>query len=73
MEVERRTLKGIQRTQGKDNESTSSFFTKKRGKIQSGDGHIRTCYWSGVIPRIRWEMETDSVFIKDDATSRKKL
>ena len=25
------------------------------------------------IPRTRWKMETDSIFIKNNATSRKKL
>ena len=43
MEMGRGTSKGIWKTQGKDNELTSPFFTKKRGKIQDVNGCIRTC------------------------------
>jgi len=45
----------------------------KRGKIQSGNRCIRTCNWRSTIPRTRWEMETNSVPVKNDATSGIKL
>ena len=73
MEMRGGTSKGIWRAQGKDNKSTGSFFTKKREKIQGGNGCIRTCYKGSTIPRTRWKMETDSIFIKNNATSRNKL
>ena len=71
--MEGRTSKGIQKTQGKDNESASTIATQKRRKIQSGNGHIWTCHRRSTIPGTGWEMETNSIFIKDNATSRKEL
>ena len=71
--MEWRTPKGIQGTQGQDNESTSSFPTKEGRKILSGNEHFRTCYKGSTIPRTRREMETDSVSIQDDTTGRKEL
>ena len=73
MEMGRGISKGVWRTQEKDNESTGPLFTKKRGKIQNRNRCIRICYRRSIIPRTRWEMETNSIFIKDNATSRKKL
>jgi len=73
LEIGRGTSEGVWRTQGKDNESTSTISTQKRGKIQSRNGHFRICYRMSAIPGTRWEVETNSVSIKDDATSRKKL
>jgi len=73
MEMGRRTSKGIRRTQRKDYESTDSFSAKKRRKIQSGDRHIRTRNRRSTIPRTRWEMETNSFLVKNNATSRMKL
>ena len=40
----RRTSEGIQRTQGKNNESTGTINIQKKRKIQSGNRCIRTCY-----------------------------
>jgi len=73
MEIGKRTSKGIRKTQGKDYKSTSLFSTKKRGKIESGDRCIRTCDRRSTIPRIRWKMETNSFFVKNNTTSRTKL
>ena len=72
MEMGQRISEGIRGTQREDNKSTGSFFAKKRGKIQSGNRCFRTCYRRSAIPGTRWEVETDSIFIEDDATSRKK-
>ena len=73
MEIGKRISKGIQKTQRKDHKSTSSFFAKKRRKIQSGNRHIRTCNKRSTIPRTRWEMETNSFLVKNNATGRIKL
>ena len=73
LEMGRRTPECIQWTQGEDYKSTSPFFTQKRRKIQSGNRHIRTCNRRSTISRIRWEMETHSIFIKNNVTSRMKL
>jgi len=73
MEIGRRTSEGIRGTQRKDSKSTSSFSTKKRRKIQSGNGHFRTHYRRSAIPGTRWEVETNSVSIEDDAICGKKL
>jgi len=55
------------------NKSTSSISTKETRKIQSGNGCLRTCNRRSTIPRIRWEMETNCFFVKNNATSRKEL
>jgi len=73
MKMEQRTLEDIQRTQREDNKSTGSFSAKKREKIQSGNRCFRTRYRGSTIPRTKWEVETDSVSIEDNATCRKKL
>ena len=73
MEVGRRTSKGIWGTQGKDHKSTSSFSTKKRGKIQSKNRCIRPRNRRSFIPRTRGEMETNRFSVKNNATSRTKL
>ena len=57
----------------KNHKSTGTSFTQEKRKIQSGDGHIRTCHWRSTFPRTRREMETHCILIKDNATSRKKL
>ena len=53
MEMGRRTLKGIQGTQRENNKSTSSFSTKKKRKIQSGNRCFRSYYKRSAIPRTR--------------------
>jgi len=73
MEMGKRTPKGIRGTQGENHELTGPFSTKERRKIQSGNGRIRTCYRRSSLSRTRWKMETDSILIKDNATSRVKL
>jgi len=40
LEMGGRTSKDVQRTQGKDNESTGTITTQKRRKIQSGNEYI---------------------------------
>ena len=69
----RRILEDIQRTQGKNNKSTNTITTQKKRKIQSRNRRIRTCYRRSTVPRTGWKMETNSVFIKKNATSGKKL
>jgi len=73
LEIGGRTSKGIQGTQGKDNESADTITIQKRRKIQSRNRCIWTCYRRSTIPGTGWEVETNSIFIKDNATSRKKL
>ena len=73
LEIGRGTSEDIWRTQGKDNESTSTISTQKRGKIQSENGCFRTYYRRSAILRTGWKVETNSVFIKNNATSKKKL
>ena len=59
--------------QREDHKSTSIGITKERGKIQSGNGCLRTCYRRSSISRTRREMETHCFPIKNNATSRMKL
>ena len=73
MEMGKGTLGSIQGTQRKNHKSTSTSLTQERRKIQSGNGHIRTCYWRSTFPRTRREMETHCILIEDNATSRKEL
>ena len=73
MEIGRRISKGIQGTQRENNKSTGSFSAKKRRKIQSGNRCFRSCYKRSVISRTRWEVETNSISIKNNATCGKKL
>jgi len=73
MKIGRRTSKGVRRTQRKDYKSTGSFSAQKRRKIQSEDKYIRTCNRRSTIPRTRWEMDTNSFLVKNNATSRTKL
>jgi len=63
----------IQGTQRQDNELTSSLPTEERRKIQSRNRYLRICNRRGTISRTRWEMETNRISIKDDATSGKEL
>ena len=73
LEIGRGIPESIRRTQRKDHKSTSSFFTQKRRKIQSGNKCLRTCYRRSTIPRVGGEIETHSFLIKNNATSRTKL
>jgi len=68
-----RISKDIRGTQGKDNESASTITTQKRRKIQSRNGYVWTCYRRSIILGTGQKVETNSIFIKDNATSRKKL
>jgi len=68
-----RTSTSIRGTQRQDNKSTSSLPAEEERKIQSRNGCIRTHNRRSTIPRTRWEMETNSISIEDDATSKKKL
>jgi len=70
LEMGGRVSKGVQETQGKDNKSASIITTQKRRKIQSGNKCVWTCYRKSTIPGTGWEVETNSIFIKDNATSR---
>ena len=63
----------VQRTQRKDNKSTSTLSSKKGWWIQSRNRCFRTCNRRSIISRIRREMETYSVFIQDNTTSKKEL
>ena len=69
----RETSESVQRTQGKDNKSTSTIATQKRRKIQNRNGCIRICYRRSNIPGTEWEVETNNIFIKNNTTSREKL
>ena len=73
MEMRWKTSMSIQETQRQDNKLTSSLFTKERRKIQNRNRHLRTCNRKSTIPKIRWRIETNSISIDDDVTSRKKL
>jgi len=63
----------IWKTQKQNNKSTSSLPAKEERKIQSRNRCLRTYNRRSTIPRTRQEMETNSIPIEDDATSRKKL
>jgi len=56
-----------------DNKSTSSLPAEEERKIQSRNRCLRTHNRRSTISRTRWKMETNSIFIKDNATSRKEL
>ena len=73
MGMKQRPLTSIQRTEGQNNKPTSTFSFKERRKIQSRNGHFRTHNRRSTILGTRWEMKTNSISIKDNATSRKKL
>ena len=73
LEMGGRTLESIQGTQREDNKSTGTSPTQKRRKVQSRNRYIRTQHRRSTILRTRWEMETNSIFIKDNATSGKEL
>jgi len=73
MNMDRGIPTSIQGIKGKDNKSTSIFSSKKGRYIQSGSEHLRTCYGKSTIARTRRKVETDSVFIQNNATSRKEL
>ena len=73
VEIGWRTLTSIWRTQRQDNKLTSSLPAKEGRKIQSRNRHFRTCNRRSNIPRTRWEMETNSISIKDNATNGKEL
>ena len=63
----------IQGTQKQDNKLTSSLPTEEKRKIQNRNKCLRTYNRRSTIPRTRWEMETNSISIKDNATSGKEL
>jgi len=63
----------IQGTQEQDNELTGSLPAEEKRKIQSRDECFRTCNRRSTVSGTRWEMKTNSIFIKDDTTSGKKL
>jgi len=63
----------IQGTQKQDNKSTGSLPTEEGRKIQNRNGCLRIHNRRSTILRTRWEMETNSISIKNDATSRKEL
>ena len=65
--------KAFKELKKKNNKSTSTITTQKRRKIQSENRHIRTCYKRSTVPGTGWKMETNSIFIKDNATGRKEL
>ena len=73
MEMGWRTSISIQETQRQDNKSTSSLSTEEKRKIQNRNRCLRTCNRRSTIPRTRWEIETNSISIKDDITSGKEL
>ena len=59
--------------QRENHKSTSIGITEERGKIQSGNGYLGTCYRRSSIPRARREMETHCFPIKNNTTSGMKL
>ena len=73
MEMGRRTAKGFQGAKRQDYQLAGTLSSKEGRKIQSGNECFRTCYWRSIILRTGREMETDSLPIQNDATSRKKL
>ena len=60
MEIGRRTSKGFWRAKQQDYKSTSTLSSQEGRKIQSGNRHLRICYWKSIISRTGREMETDS-------------
>ena len=46
---------------------------KREGKFRVENGCLRTCHWRDVISRTGREMETNSLLIQDNVTSKKKL
>ena len=73
MEMERRTSTSFQWAKRQDYKLTGTLSSKKREKIQSGNGCLRTCHWRDVISRTGREMETNSLPIQDNVTSKNKL
>ena len=73
MEMEKRTPTGFWRTQRQNNKSTGTLSSEERRKIQSGNGCFRTHNRRSTILRTRREMETNSIFIKNNVASGKKL
>jgi len=69
----KRTTGSIQGIEGKNNKSTGSHSSKKRGKFLSGNQCIRTHNRRSLITRIGWQMETYRISIKNNATGRMKL
>ena len=63
----------IQGTQRQDNKSTSSLSSEEERKIQNRNRCLRTYNRRSTITRTRWEMETNSISIKDNITSGKEL
>ena len=73
VEIGRRTAESIWGVKRKDNKSTGSCSSKKRGKFSSRNWYIRTHNRSSLITGTRWKMETYHILIKNNATSRTKL
>ena len=73
LEIGRRTLESIWRAKGQNYKSTSTYSSKERGKIPSGNNCFRICYRRGVILRTRWKMKTYCIFVQNNATSGEKL
>ena len=73
MEIEKRTLRGIQKVKREDHKLTYTCSTEKRRKILSRNRYFRTCYRRSSIPRVRRKIETYCIFFKNNVTSKKKL
>ena len=71
--MERRTSISFQWAKREDYKSTGTLSSEKREKIQSGNRCLRTCHWRDVISRTGREIETNSLPIQDNVTSKKKL
>ena len=71
--MEQRSPTSIQRIERQNNQPTSTLSFKERRKIQSRNRFFRTCNKRSTIPGTRWEMEINSISIKNNTTSRKKL
>ena len=71
--MEQRSPTSIQRTEEQNHKPTGTLSSKKRRKIQSRNKYLRTYNRRSTILGTRWEMETNSIFIQDNATSGKEL
>ena len=73
MEMREGTSRSIRGTQGKDHKLTSTSFTQEGRKIQGRNRCIRACYWRSTFSRVRREMETHCILVKDNTTSGMEL
>ena len=73
MEIGKGISRSIWRTKEKDHKPTYTCSFKEKRKILGKNRYFRTCYRESSISRARRKIETYYIFVKNNATSRKKL